>query len=533
MNYLKLVLPLMVTIFSHSALSVDSDFKEYPIDRFAIYTGDGNYKQAYRWSFNEQGQGQPIVVLLNHGSGGEWYRELSTLGPCATDHTTASGDYSGGNYDGLCTADDDGNRIYLADFNHYHVPIGIELDKFMKRRIVGSSAFAAWYWQDAFRQFDSPVHIFMVGRYNIAKSPDHLNNALFWLHETDASILSRNSLPPFNFGAAGLKNVDGDDRPFHTAPDISAFDNFFLLKALKEKFPQIDQSKVIVEGRSNGGSAMVMLAADYEIWPEHVRDFWSRNLPAVSLPPAVSQPEPQVTLTDIMQDPILEAAFDTMLAGLSKSDLLNEINAGSSLQIFANFTLIQGSAGQETLPSSPDQDPIGYFDPSLFQQQLSAYVGSDPYSTIMLVHALYPGCRLDGYMGKDNQIHNEQTVTVDGHTRSGYRVALKTLFSFAEKDSLYTHWCDDRVAEASAQSSRAGHFLMTDWIHSPSAVHGELYQSVGHGFEYKDVHRNLPSYNSSENFRAAEARRAIEKAINTAFSEASLSGSYQLPYDLK
>ena len=158
MQNLKRLMSLSILALSlNVAAGVDSDFKEDPSERFSFYTGDGNYKQAYHWSLNENGEGEPITILLNHGSGGEWYDEIdSEFGPCGPDYINPNGDFTGSIYENLCNVDMQGNETFLADFNTHHVPVGPELEEFMLEKIVGSARFAAWYWQDAFSQFDSP-----------------------------------------------------------------------------------------------------------------------------------------------------------------------------------------------------------------------------------------------------------------------------------------------------------------------------------------------------------------------------------------
>lgn len=539
MTYSLKTTAMAVMLLSCSTMTMadpDSDFKAFPQQRFAIATGDGNYKQAYHWTFNATGTGPAVVVFLKHGSGGEWYKNISSLGPCGKDYSNSLGDYAGSAYEGLCSANSAGQRTYLADFNQHHVPVGPEMDKMMKRSIVGSSAFAAWYWQDAFKQFNSPVHVFMVGRYTIAKDPAHLNNALFWLTNTDPSSVSRDTLPPYNFDGDGLSAIDGDDRPFHTAPDVSAFDTMFLYKAVRENFPDLDLSNLVIEGRSNGGSAMIALVADPKIWPSHIRDFWSRNLAGVNLPAPQPQPVTRtaITLDQIQAEPALAVAFEQMLQQISREDLLAVLNAGQSLQLFAADEVITGTAGQTDNPPATPAQPtpvVVPFDPATFRGQLTQLLHGDLYQSVKLAHLLYPGCRLDGYMEQDPALA-EGVVSADGASRQGYKVAVKTLFSFASSDSLYTSKCDDRVQQSLAQTSDAGNLMISDYISFAAPVSGQVFTPARHGFEYKDVNKNLAKYSSSDRAKAEQARLAIEKAVNTAIAEMGLNGSYRLPDNL-
>ncbi|MBT0587070.1 hypothetical protein [Alteromonas oceanisediminis] len=518
---------LLTTIWSVSLFAdIDEEFKASPHERFALYTGDGNYKQAYHWSFNIDGGGAPITVFLNHGSGGEWYDEIENrFGPCGPDYLGVSEDFRGTEYDGLCETDQQGNRLFLADYNNYHVPVGPELETFMLRKIVGSTKFAAWYFQDAFSHYDSPVHIFMVGRYNIVKSPSHLNNTLYWLQVTDQGSTSRNTLPPYNFDGYGLSNIHGDDRPFHTAPDISAFDNMFLYKAVKEQFPEVSLENIVIEGRSNGGSAMFALAADYAIWPQHVREFWSRNL--VTLPIGGPLPDPTqfLTVETVMDDPILRAAFNQMLSTVTSESLHELLGEGLELELYSsdgvNLSDDQNSSlefGQgETVP----------FIPETFNEQLSELVGGDFYADVKLIHAFYPGCRLDGLMGLEESL-GENEVNEFGDNNHGYQVALKFLLSFGANDSLYSYWCDDRVAQASHSQSTP----LAPLVGKDSAVESSLFANARHGFDYKDAYKNLSQYTNSSQIRAQEAREAIERVINQVIKEVGLEGQYQLPENL-
>lgn len=510
--------------------SVDSDFKERPVERFVVYTGDGYYKQAYRWSFNEDGAGPPVTIFLNHGSGGEWYDEIDDkYGPCGPDYIGQEDDFTGSAYEGLCVVDGNGDEVYLADFNNHHVPVGPELHDFMLKKIVGSTQFAAWYWQDAFAQFDSPVHIFMVGRYNVVTDPAHLDNALYWLNLTDEDLVTRDTLPPYNFDGYGLSDVDGEFRPMHAAPDIAAFDNMFLYKAVREQFPSVSLDDVIVEGRSNGGSAMIALASDYHIWPEHIRDFWARNLGS-----EVEEQEPVVvpglTLADVLANPAMAEAFNEMLASLSEADVMNAINNGETLAIAANGVLIDGSAGVQ---AAPNQGPSenGSFVAADFPGQLAELVHGEFYESVKMVHAFYPGCRLDGLMEQDPGLP-ANAVAEDGDTLAGYKVALPMMMSFGDEDSLYKSECDDRVAEAAIQTDLAGTLGSSSISDGTVAVIGEVFSPAEHGFDYGDVYKNLPGRTANEQARAAESRRAIERAVNQAIVELGLNGSYSLPYDL-
>jgi hypothetical protein len=184
--------------------------------------------------------------------------------------------------------------------------VGPELAEFMIKKVVGSTQFAAWYWQETLAQFDSPVHIFMVGRYNVSTEPTHFDNALYWLNTTDQNSVTRETLPPYNFDGYGVSDIDGCFRPMHAAPDIAGFDD------------------IIVEGRSNGGSAMIAMASDFHIWPGHMREFWARNLPGQDEP----QPEPApefiaaITLNEVIANPVLAQAFDQMLSAMTDDDLM-------------------------------------------------------------------------------------------------------------------------------------------------------------------------------------------------------------------
>ncbi|ALS97421.1 hypothetical protein [Lacimicrobium alkaliphilum] len=506
--------------------SVDSDFKPDAMQRFTLYTGDGNYKQAYRWVFNPQGSGPPVTVFINHGSGGEWYDEIDReFGPCGPDHVSDNGDFSGTPYQGLCEVDSNGERLYLADFNDHHVPVGSKLEHFMLKKIVGSSKFAAWYWQDAFRQFDSPVNVFMVGRYNISTEPQHFDNVLYWLNLTDEDSVSRDTLPPYNFDGYGLSDIDGDNRPLHAAPDISGFDNMFLYKAVRQQFPDVTLDNLVIEGRSNGGSAMIALAADHHIWPQHIRDFWARNLdPVIVEPEPQPEPEPNLTLAAVAADPQLAEAFEQMLAQLTASDVRAKLDMGLELELFA--------AGEQILPGasqSPDEHPLpndsGTFEPSLFRNQLTSLLGGNFYQDTKLVHVLYPGCRLDGYMEQDSNLA-PGVVDADGRNAIGYQVVLPSLFSFADEDKLYTSKCDDRIAQASQVSTD------TPLVGKSRLIDGQVFSPAKHGFDYKAVYKNLDSFSSSEQAQAAQARSAIERAVNQLYLEMGLSGHYQLPADL-
>lgn len=507
---------------------VDSDFKERPIERFTIYTGDGNYKQAYRWSFNEGGQGKPVTIFLNHGSGGEWYDEVeSEFGPCGPDYLSPSGDFDGSNYENLCNVDTQGNELFLADFRHHNVPVGPELEKFMLKKIVGSTQFAAWYWQDAFSQFDSPVHIFMVGRYNITTAPEHLDNALYWLKTTDEDSVTRDTLPPYNFDGYGVSDIDGDNRPMHAAPDISGFDNMFLYKAVIEQFPEVSLDNVIIEGRSNGGSAMIAMASDYHIWPQHIRDFWSRNLPSTQVPEPVVEVTPGLSLQDVINSPVLSTALNNLLSNYSEQDLLNSIDNGHSLSLAANDLLLVGSAGEQVMPVEPGINNEGLFNANEFSEKLSTYLGGDFYSHVRMSHAFYPGCRLDGLMEKDSDLAPD-VVEEDGDNANGYRVAIPLMLSFANQDSLYTDYCDDRVNEAKGYTG-VSEVLVTssisDGIHP---IIGEVFSPARHGFDYKDVHKNI-SDDLNDQDKANESRRAIERVVNQVIKQLGLEGEYVLP----
>lgn len=533
MNILKnIVLGTALTLSSVQAFAgVDSDFKEYPNERFTIYTGDGNYKQAYRWSFNENGKGPAITVFLNHGSGGEWYREISNyFGTCGPDYIGNSGDFDDSDHAGACEVNEQGNLVYLEDFNNRHVPVGPELNEFMLRRIVGSTAFAAWYWQDAFQQFDSPVNIFMVGRYNITKDPSHLDNTLYWLNLTDSDSVTRETLPPYNFDGFGVGNIDSNARPIHAAPDISGFDNMFLYKAIKEQYPNTSLDNLIVEGRSDGGSAMIALASDYHVWPAAMQEFWDRNLPAEEQAPA---PEPKavpsLTIAEIANDLVLTEAFNNMLSNISLEDVQTLLNNQQALALYSGGFEVIGSAGIQPVEEVPQQGEGNFF-VETFNEQLSNYIGGDFYLDVKLVHSLYPGCQLQGIMEKDENLV-EGEVAEDGDNNKGYQVALKTMFSFAEQDSLYRNECVDRVVEAAGNTALAGQLASSDIVEEPVAVIGETFSPARHGFDYKDVYKNL-SNNAHDQAKAVESRRAIERAVNQSFKELNLEGTYQLPENL-
>lgn len=524
-----LILSLVVISLAANA-DPDAMYKAYPQERFTIQTGDGYYKQAYHWSFNLQGKGPTVVVFLNHGSGGEWYKSISSLGPCGKDYAKL-GDYSGSTYEGLCVASS-GQRTHLADFQQHHVPVGPELDKFMKRSMVGSSAFAAWYWQDALvKATDSPVHIFMVGRYNIATEASQLDNTLFWLHNTDPSTVSRDTLPPYNFDGDGLSAIDGDNRPFHASPDISGFDVMYLYKAIKQKWPQLDLSNLIVEGRSNGGSAMIAQVADPQIWPAHIKEYWARNLSNTTdtEPEGV---EPALTLQQVVNDPVLAEAFEQMLQQYSRADVLAALNGGHRLQLAAAGELLSATAGQ-VIGSDGANTNLGnwVFKADEFSSRLTEWAGGDWYQSLKLAHLLYPGCRLDGYM-QQNPALTEGGTDSNGNSKYGYKVASKTLFSFAAEDSLYTNACDERVTQASAQTSLSGTLQASNYIVSPTTVSGQVFTPARHGFDYKDVNKNLTTNSTSDRARAGQSRLAIERAVNTALTELGFNPDYKLPENL-
>jgi hypothetical protein len=526
---------LILSISSTSLIAgVDSDFKARPDERFVVYTGDGNYKQAYHWAFNENGEGPAVTIFLNHGSGSEWYKQINTeFGPCGPDYIANSGDFDGSNYEGLCEVDGEGDKLYLADFNIANVPVGPLLNDFMLKKIVGSTQFAAWYWQDAFQQFDSPVHIFMVGRYNIAKDPGHLNNALFWLNPTDSNSVTRDTLPPYNFDGNGVADIDTDLRPMHAAPDISGFDNMFLYKAVEEQYPQVSLANLIIEGRSDGGSAMIALASDYHIWPDAMRDFWARNLPLTDAQEE-PQPEPEVvpalTIADIANDPALTAAFNAMLSEISQQDIEAIINNNQNLALYSNNVAIEGSAGIQPV-EYVESNQTG-FSVETFPSQLASYIKGDFYQAVKLVHSFYPGCQLQGIMEKDLQLPQDQ-VDADGDNAIGYQVALKTMFSFASQDSLYVSACDDRVIEGAPYTSIAGAFSPSDIVQGQVAVIGDTFSPAGHGFDYDNVYKNQPERSVNDQAKAAESRRAIERVVNQSFKELNLQGTYQLPENLE
>ncbi len=427
----------------NTSARVDSDFKEYPDERFTIATGDGNYKQAYYWQFNPQGTGPEVVVFLNHGRGGEWYKEISTeFGPCGPDHID----------DTLCSIDERGQRT-LADHQQHFVLVGDTLDTFMKRKIVGSTAFAAWYWQDAFSSSDSPVHIFMVGRYNVAKQADAFDNVLYWLDVTDPDSVAKNTQPPYNFDGFGVAGIDRELRPEHAAPELSAFDNVYLYKAVKERHPELDLTNIVVEGRSNGGSAAIVLAADSSVWTADMHAFWARNLPAAESDP--------LQVRDDIQD----------------------------------------------------------------------FAGGDVFDSITLVHSLYPGCSMGGIIQKKGYLEEDE-VRADGDNKYGYKVHLPLMMAFAAQDSLYKDACDDRVTEGRDNSTIAP-LLYNDWgVDGTAAVEGEVFSPARHGFDYKDVYKNLDKYSQSSRDKAAQSRAAIEKAVNTVATEMGLQIDWEIPYNI-
>lgn len=531
---------------------VDSDFKERPVDRFSLYTGDGNYKQAYRWSFNENGEGPPVTIFLNHGVGGEWYDEIdSRYGPCGPDYLSPAGDFSGSAYEGLCEVNEQGDELYLADFQNYHVSVGPDLEEFMLKKIVGSTQFAAWYWQDAFSQLDSPVNVFMVGRYNVVKDPSHLDNALYWLNATDRDTTTRDMQPPYNFDGYGLDGINGDFRPMHAAPDISGFDNMFLYKAIAEQFPSVSLDKVIIEGRSNGGSAMIAMASDYHIWPQHMKDFWSRNLPVTESPELEPEPEPEIqvipglSLEEVLNNPTLTSALENLLAGYTEQDLLNAINGGQTLSLASNTQIIEGSAGEQVVQQYSQQNQLQYqqqqepetnnennseFDPTTFRTQLANYLHGDFYGNVKMAHAFYPGCYLDGLMQKDENLAPD-TIEADGDNANGYKVAIPLMMSFGNEDSLYSNHCDNRVAEADHQTDVAGVLTTSSISNGTQSVTGEVFTPARHGFDYKDVYKNLDNDLDNQN-RAAESRRAIERVVNQAITQMGMNGSYSLPENI-
>lgn len=510
---------------------VDSDFKERPSERFTLYTGDGNYKQAYHWSFNEDGKGEAVTIFLNHGVGGEWYEEIeSKFGPCGPDYLNDKGDFDGSDYETLCNVNSQGDETYLADFHSNHVPVGPELEKFMLKKIVGSTQFAAWYWQDAFSQFDSPVHIFMVGRYNIATAPSHLDNALYWLQTTNKDSVSKETIPPYNFDGYGLSGIDINLRPIHASPEISGFDNMFLYKAVSEKFPYVSLNNLIVEGRSNGGSAMIAMASDYHIWTQNMRDFWSRNLPSEKAQEPIVEVIPSLSIQNVINNPILAEAFSNMLGQYSEQDLLNVIGNGQTLSLAANEHIMLGSAGEQLVPVEPEINFAGAFNAEVFPTQLTEYLQGNFYNSVKMAHAFYPGCRLGGLMEKDNSLA-PGVIDEDGDNVNGYKVAIPLMFSFGNQDSLYSGYCDKRVNEAESSSDIAGTFAPSSISDGTKAVIGEVFSPAKHGFDYKDVYKNHSSNQTDKN-RASESRRAIERVVNQAIKQLSLEGSYTLPEDL-
>ncbi len=505
---------------------VDSDFKERPVERFALYTGDGNYKQAYHWYFNAEGQGKPVTIFLNHGSGGEWYHEIdSRFGPCGPDYSTDNS-----NFEGLCKEDEEGNESYLADFRDYHLPVGPELEDFMLRKIVGSTQFAAWYWQHAFSLFDSPVHIFMVGRYNVVTDPVHLDNALYWLNTTDREAVTRETVAPYNFDGYGVASIAVDKRPMHAAPDISGFDNMFLYKAVAEQFPEVSLQNVIVEGRSDGGSAMIAMASDYHIWPQHMRDFWSRNLPESEVINPVDEVIAGLSLDAVAENPTLAEALNTILAQYSEQDILDAVNSGQTIALSLNGQNLIGSAGKQMLAVEPELNTDGDFDTESFPDRLAEFLHGDFYHDVKMAHAFYPGCRIGGLMEQNHNLAPGE-IAEDGDSANGYKVAIPLLFSFGNDDSLYNSYCDNRVNEAELATDVAGAFVSSDISDGTQAVIGEVFSPARHGFDYKDVYKNLSNNNLSQ-ARANESRRAIERAVNQAIRQLDLEGNYTLPVNI-
>lgn len=521
---------LTLAIQFNATADVDSDFKERPKERFTIYTGDGNYKQAYHWSFNEDGQGKPVTIFLNHGVGGEWYDEIENeFGPCGPDYLSENGDFTNTDYNDLCNVDEEGDEIFLADFNNHHVPVGPELEKFMLKKIVGSTQFAAWYWQAAFIQYDSPVHIFMVGRYNVTSEESHLNNALYWLNTTDKNTVTKDTLPPYNFDGYGLDDIDIDLRPLHASPEISGFDNMFLYKAVTEQFPNVSLNNLIIEGRSNGGSAMVALTADYHIWTQNMRNFWSRNLPNVPQQEQEEQITLGLTMQTVFNNPTLLTAFNELLAQYSEQDLLTAIENNQSLSLAANGQMLSGSVGQ-IIPNEPEIGEEGFFSDEEFPTLLADYLNGNFYNDVKMAHAFYPGCRLGGLMEKDTDLA-PGFIDEDGDNANGYKLAIPLMFSFAAQDELYSDYCDYRVTQANSNTDIAATFASSSISDGTQSVIGEVFSPARHGFDYKDVYKNLSDKQSNRD-KADESRRAIERVVNQAIKELNLEGSFTLPEDI-
>ena len=181
----------------------------------------------------------------------------------------------------------------------------------------------------------------------------------------------------YNFDGYGVSDIDGDMRPMHAAPDISGFDNMFLYKAIREQFPEVSLERIIIEGRSNGGSAMIAMASDYNIWPQHMRDFWSRNLPSTPTPEPDVEIIAGLSLQEVVNNPVLSTAFNNLLSNYSEQDLLDVIENGQSFALASNDQILIGSAGEQVIPNEPEVNENGVFIPSEFVTKLSEFISGD------------------------------------------------------------------------------------------------------------------------------------------------------------
>ena len=279
---------------------------------------------------------------------------------------------------------------------------------------------------------------------------------------------------------------------------------------------------------------MIALASDYHIWPEVMKDFWDRNLPANNQQPE-PQPDPEIvpalTVADIVSNPALTDAFNAMLSNISLEDIQAILDNAQDLTLYSANLAITGTAGVQPVNDIP-QLGFGNFTLETFEEELSNFIGGDFYQDVKLVHSLYPGCQLQGIMERDSDLE-EGEVAADGDNLMGYQVALKTMFSFAVQDSLYVDECDDRVTEGQDQTQLAGYFSPSDIVQEQVAVIGDSFFPAEHGFDYKNVYKNQLNDSQTDQKKAAESRRAIERVINQSFKELNLLNIYQLPYDLE
>lgn len=496
---------------------MDNAYKPSPQSRFNIFTGDGHYKQVYHWRFNENGAGTPYVVFLNHGIGGAWYRDVREVKAICDSLGAGLCQWVNGAPQPMKTPDEatvglshtyDSNNDGMADKS---------IDNFMRTSVVGKAKFNAWTWQEAIRGASpaSPVHVFMVSRYSIATSAADLDNVLFWL-QPPPQAASRGLLPPYNFGALGLDHVDHLDRPMHAAPDISAFDNVFLLRHLVAQFPALADARIVVEGRSDGGSAMIALAADPHIWTRDMRAFWERHL---EFGWANDVPQPLDPFPDLV------AAPTTPVRDLTAP---------------APGTAPTGN----WQPAMPTMPPVvrapSVFDPDAFRALLADYVGRDFYAQVAMLHSWYPGCGLSGRMQQDPDLP-PGVVDDDGNTADGYRVALPLLFSFAADDPLWSgdpSQCQDRVDQALANTQNAWDFLPNaHGVAGGAPVDADLFDPAIHGFDYEvfndgDLRADLALAGTLQDSEA-EARDAVARGVNTGLNELGLATGFSLPLDLQ